>query len=457
MAGTIEPEIPGHSTRWQHIPSLQHWFNNVDIMREFADKRPVYQWHHIREHFDLGELITVTVKTEEPDFGRVQVNSIVPGLKVLSAETITEGWSGSYFPEIPLRLEAKPEPGREFSHWYINGERKNDRIIGLLPDENLTARAVFRTSDSPATAFPAPFALYSGNPYSMTNWPATAQPGSFPESMAFVYMQRSEPNAAGTIAGFTYGAYDLNSRTRINGLGDEGFSFINTGNADGNPGFPGTRLGGALLALDTRENEAVKLGFTAGTLFRNSRIYQLSLEYRTNPNDPFKPFKDSDGVPVVYSGDQQAGHSKRFEDIWFPDELINRPYVQLFWRYHFSGIRLDSESGQRSQLRIADITVNGLDSPTTPELPVATRLLPNYPNPFNSNTVIQAEFSDDFPSVSIRIYDVTGRLVAEPFTGPAEAGILSVPFNAGNLASRVYIIRLRAPGISDTEKMMLIK
>src|SRR5690625_6076074 len=71
--------------------------------------------------------------------------------------------------------------------------------------------------------------------------------------MAFVYMDRTDPEIDAEIGGVTLGAYNLNSRTRINGLEEDGISFINTGNVEGNPGYPGGRLGGALLVLDTRE------------------------------------------------------------------------------------------------------------------------------------------------------------------------------------------------------------
>ena len=51
--------------------------------------------------------------------------------------------------------------------------------------------------------------------------------------------------------------YRNTSRTRINGLGDDGISFINTGR--------GRDLGGALVALDTRNITDAKISFAAAT------------------------------------------------------------------------------------------------------------------------------------------------------------------------------------------------
>ena len=45
-------------------------------------------------------------------------------------------------------------------------------------------------------------------------------------------------------------------------------------------------------------------------------------------------------------------------------------------------------------------------------MPVQTKLLPNYPNPFNLETWIPFELSQDV-MVKISIYDANGRLIRQ--------------------------------------------
>src|SRR5690606_3874538 len=114
--------------------------------------------------------------------------------------------------------------------------------------------------------------------FEFTSWSDASPAGSFPEAMAFVYMAEEDPGFSASIEGLTSGAYSLSSKTRINGMGTEGISFINTGS--GNTGYPAAKLGGALLALNTQGLDNLELQFTAGTVKANSREYNLSLQYR---------------------------------------------------------------------------------------------------------------------------------------------------------------------------------
>ena len=55
------------------------------------------------------------------------------------------------------------------------------------------------------------------------------------------------------------------------------------------------------------------------------------------------------------------------------------------------------------------------------KLPVRTQLLPNYPNPFNPETWIPFELSQD-SGVQLTIYDVVGNLVRVISVGYVQAG-----------------------------------
>lgn len=87
---------------------------------------------------------------------------------------------------------------------------------------------------------------------------------------------------------------------------------------------------------------------------------------------------------------------------------------------------------------------------------VSCQVLGIYPNPFNATTSI----SYDLPKpgvVSLRVFDVTGREVAILQDGFNHAGTHQVAFDANNLASGVYFVKMDNGTFSQTKKLMLLK
>ncbi len=92
-----------------------------------------------------------------------------------------------------------------------------------------------------------------------------------------------------------------------------------------------------------------------------------------------------------------------------------------------------------------------------PETIIASyQLLQNYPNPFNPTTFIPFVLSKS-ANVTIKVFDVTGKQVAELTNGMYSAGKHSIPFNAASLSSGVYVYRLQADSFTAIRKMMLVK
>lgn len=84
------------------------------------------------------------------------------------------------------------------------------------------------------------------------------------------------------------------------------------------------------------------------------------------------------------------------------------------------------------------------------------KLSQNYPNPFNPSTKISFELpASGF--VSLKVYDMLGREVAELVSSEMTSGSHSVSFNAADFASGTYIYRLTANGNVLTNKMLLLK
>ena len=84
------------------------------------------------------------------------------------------------------------------------------------------------------------------------------------------------------------------------------------------------------------------------------------------------------------------------------------------------------------------------------------RLFKNYPNPFNPQTTIPYEISED-THVRIDIFDLNGRLVTTLVNDEQHSGMHRVKWNAEKRASGIYTYRITAGGEIKFGKMLLLK
>ncbi|RJP82410.1 MAG: T9SS C-terminal target domain-containing protein [Candidatus Zixiibacteriota bacterium] len=96
------------------------------------------------------------------------------------------------------------------------------------------------------------------------------------------------------------------------------------------------------------------------------------------------------------------------------------------------------------------------NSATAPPVPEQFTFRSNYPNPFNPATTISFSLPE-ISRVSLKVYDLQGRLVADLVDGTQEAGVHSVTFDASHLASGLYFARIQAGSYTEVMKMMLVK
>ncbi len=85
-------------------------------------------------------------------------------------------------------------------------------------------------------------------------------------------------------------------------------------------------------------------------------------------------------------------------------------------------------------------------------LPAEFAVHPNYPNPFNPATTIRYDLPEA-SHVSLVVYDVLGRKVAELVDGMQDAGFKSVEWNAASVASGVYLARFTAMDANGSVKL----
>jgi hypothetical protein len=132
----------------------------------------------------------------------------------------------------------------------------------------------------------------------------------------------------------------------------------------------------------------------------------------------------------------------------------------------FRFIAADEGSGSVVEAGVDEFLLSGFQEPddTAAEdaAPAALTLLPNVPNPFNPSTEVRFGLPTA-QSVSLRVYDASGRLVRELLAErPMEAGFHSVRWNGrdeggAGASSGIYVYVLETESQRLSGKMTLLK
>jgi aminopeptidase N len=121
-------------------------------------------------------------------------------------------------------------------------------------------------------------------------------------------------------------------------------------------------------------------------------------------------------------------------------------------------VKFDPDNWILKQLSVAQTGVADV-----PAVPVGCELGQNYPNPFNPLTGIKYTIGGSrgegigVRDVSIVVYDVLGRHVAELVNEKKQPGTYTVQFDGSGLASGVYFYRLVTGSYVQTRAMILMK
>ncbi len=110
-----------------------------------------------------------------------------------------------------------------------------------------------------------------------------------------------------------------------------------------------------------------------------------------------------------------------------------------------------------SQWRTFKYALSGV-IPVNPQniVPLNFELEQNYPNPFNPSTTIRYKLPMN-SFVSIKIFDITGKLIRTLINENRHAGNYEAVFNAAGLPSGIYFCMMNAGDFSQTRKLVLIK
>ena len=118
----------------------------------------------------------------------------------------------------------------------------------------------------------------------------------------------------------------------------------------------------------------------------------------------------------------------------------------------------DINGKQYSLLEVTEIkkiTATGVSSRNQSEAD-EFNLSQNYPNPFNSQTIIAYSLKEKL-NVSLSVYDVLGNLVQKLVDEVKPAGHYTKMFDAHDLSSGAYFIKINAGNYTAAKKILYLK
>ena len=258
---------------------------------------------------------------------------------------------------------------------------------------------------------PEPYDLSQGD-YEFTTWNADQPAGTYPPNMMFHRGPTQDPDLDDEPNDDYTGPYNATRDTRMNGHGDDGFSWFNTGTA-GN-------LGAAVLAINTNGFENILVSWTGGTVVSNPRPYRVRLQYRVGTSGDFQ---DVPG-PIEYVANTSAGHSQNFGPTLLPDEVNDQEVVQLRWKYYQDG----SGSGGRPRLRVGNIHIQTTEDPGsgTGEAIVSEEILQGGTSADLDFTISGTVEDVTLTDIDIVFPEWAANLSADNITLSQEDGVVSI-------------------------------
>ena len=142
--------------------------------------------------------------------------------------------------------------------------------------------------------------------------------------------------------------------------------------------------------------------------------------------------------------------------------------VRTMWfGFSFQAIRDDNWAAPIDRFHIVSDVIQWFQAgPVNPNVtdataPKANRLAQNFPNPFNPSTTIRYDLRAK-GLVTIKVFDVSGRLVRTLVDGVREAGGHSVVWDGWNDSGReaesgIYFCKMETAGFSAVKKLVLLR
>jgi hypothetical protein len=409
----INPEMPRDIDRWDDNWETISGKNRTYSMEYFyyglgADDYGLavpyvrdYPSHIYAEIKDTLQTDTVLVTLAQSTEGSIRLNSITP--KISAGD-----WSGIYFENTTIALQANPEMGLEVENWLVNGEAvgtDNNLLLelGSAPviieatfkevenDEIVINEINYNSSEEAEAGDWIELHNYSASAIDVSGWVYKDED----DSHEFVIPSGVSIPANGylVISNDTAAFKEIHpSIAFVKGEADFGL-------AGGSDQVRIYNASNSLIDMVSYDDEAPWPADADGT------GYTLSL----------KAFDSDNSLPESWEASSELGGTPGVSN----DGIIN--------------------SSEKDN-----------------ETPQAFTLNQNYPNPFNPTTKISFSLAKAGP-VQLSVYNMLGQEVQKLVNEPMNSGEHTFSFDARHLPSGVYIYRLTSGKLSETKKMILLK
>ena len=325
----------------------------------------------------------------------------------------------------------KVTPAGEMSV-YMDGFNTPNGLVfddagNLYVADHLANRVYKVTPDSVRTQYGPPLSTPSGlifDPLSDTLY--VAQYGVdrisklAPDNTLTTYL------SGGSLNGPVGMAFDENHTLYIANYNDGKVFRVTDGTLEPLNQVPGTSFGAAGF-----------LAYAGGNLYATSigrhKIYQITLD------GELSEFAGT-GVPGLLDG---PADSARFYN---PNGIMASP----------DGSKLYISDFNTQALRVISDIPTGIRTDLSGQPLDGFELAQNYPNPFNPSTRIRFRIPAA-RRVGLKIYDISGKHIATLLDAYLPSGEHQIDFDAGFLASGIYVYQLRAGGYTEMKKMILLK
>ena len=391
----LAPEMPAHFERWGS--SYAAWEANVEQAVEFAEDRPGFVWQQYIDEFNLEKTVTIGLDIDSINHGKIKINTIIPD---------SLPWQGTYFDGNPVEISAISDSGFVFSHWASNNILQGDDTLVQNLIVNVDTNDIFKAFFQIDTI--TPFVVFSEINY------RSADTLDADDWIEILNMDSLSCNLSGWkfMDGDDTHEFIIPEQTVL----DTGqYLVICQDMAKFKDIYPEI------------ENVLGSFGFGLAHGGEELRLF------------------DESGIPVVsmtYSN--QSPWPENADGTGRTIELID-PYGDLNdgsnW---FSGCLLGSPGGPFVECDTVGIFE---EKSFSDEIFV-------YPNPFNSNTIIEFNI-DNAQQMSFTVYNTLGNIVYKENTIQTEKGKNLFIFERKNLKDGVYFFRLYGKDLFFTGKLFI--
>lgn len=436
MKNGVENEIIEHGQRWASFNSLNEWYSNIDVMKEFSMERSLYQRNHIREKFDIDSNIDVQLNVSDASGGYIKINTI-------EIQPITPGvnenpypWNGIYFKNVPITLKAIAKPGFQFSHWS-GASSSSLEDITINPNGTIQLTAHFIPSevieedvplyfwvidnaivnDTPLTAINSTFEIptegnltfqscLEGYPFTNThpNWrKASMERRNSPTAINYI------PEANENVSFETSGMRGLQIKQPFKNNGEENqmiFSFSTLG-------YQNILFGFAAKDENAADQILIDYSVTEDVLWTTQGLTSSTFELSNN----FELFET---------------------DFTSIETVNNNPNFKV--RLRFDGPNMTLDNGDRVTFNNFSVKGTTYSFNIDDNSPLQFNL---YPNPVTD--VLKIDHS--YGLVEYNLYSVDGKLVQK-------GKVIDLRINLVTLQKGLYLLQLEADGKTDIKKII---